>query len=97
MKSQHQPYPVRYKIHPGLGIARLGDSPDAFYLAPEALGALPIECDQDTGQPVMQGGKPQPVSSFKKNAQVKREGVRFSIYVYDHQTPDGPGVQQRQR
>lgn len=31
-----------YKIHPAIGIARVGNSPIAFYLAPESTGTLPI-------------------------------------------------------
>ena len=34
-----------YRIHPGIGIARLGNSPDAFCIAAEQPAALPIECD----------------------------------------------------
>lgn len=34
-----------YAIGPSIGIARLGDSEDGFYLAPDAIGALPITCD----------------------------------------------------
>ena len=35
-----------YRIHPAIGIARVGDSPDQFYLAPERIGDLPIACDE---------------------------------------------------
>ena len=35
---------VSFKIHPGIGIARLGNA-DSFYIAPEQPGALPIRCD----------------------------------------------------
>ena len=34
-----------YRIHPGLGVARVGDSPDSFYIGPDAPAALPTECD----------------------------------------------------
>jgi hypothetical protein len=30
---------VRARIHPGIGIARIGDSPDAFTIGPEVVGA----------------------------------------------------------
>ena len=43
---------THYAIHPAIGIARVGDSPDEFYLAPEATGALPIACDA-TGNAVL--------------------------------------------
>ena len=32
---------VRCVIHPGVGIARLGNSPDAYVIGPEAPGELP--------------------------------------------------------
>ena len=34
-----------YKIHPGIGIARLGNSDTEFYLAPETPAGLPQACD----------------------------------------------------
>ena len=40
-----------YKIHPGIGIARLGNSETEFYLAPETPAGLPQECDAD-GNPL---------------------------------------------
>ena len=39
--------PTTYKIHPGIGIARLGNSPDEFCLSPEEPAALPLDCDED--------------------------------------------------
>ena len=32
---------VRAAIHPTIGIARVGNSPDAFFFGPEVPGALP--------------------------------------------------------
>ena len=32
---------VRAAIHPGIGIARVGDSPDAFFVGPEVLNPVP--------------------------------------------------------
>jgi hypothetical protein len=37
--------PTVYRIHPAIGIARLGDSPEAFSISPEKPAQLPIECD----------------------------------------------------
>ena len=31
--------PVTYRIHPGIGVARVGDSPDDFFIGPEAPGS----------------------------------------------------------
>lgn len=33
------------RIHPSVGVARLGNSPEQFYLAPEKIGQLPFEAD----------------------------------------------------
>jgi hypothetical protein len=32
----------KYRIHPAIGIARLGNAPDEFFLGPEAPGVLPL-------------------------------------------------------
>ncbi len=67
---------AKFKIHPAVGIARLGDSPTKFYLAPETEGALPRELDSD--------GRETPVANFKDEEQrVKRQAAHFRIYVYD--------------
>jgi hypothetical protein len=42
--------PTTYRIHPGIGIARLGNSPDAFCISPEKPAALPIDCDSRGNQ-----------------------------------------------
>lgn len=74
---------TKLQIHPAIGIARLGDSPDAFYLAPELTGALPIQCDQDGNavlDPVTM--KERTVSNFKDaEGRVKRQAARFGVYI----------------
>ena len=80
---------MNFKIHPAIGIARVGDSPNSFYLAPEQAGQLPIECDQD-GNAVVKDGKEQPISKFKDAQQrVRRQAARFRVYVYNNGS--GPG------
>ena len=80
---------TKFKIHPAIGIARVGDSTTDFYLAPEGTGALPIACDQN-GNAILQDGKEQPVSQFKDSQQrVMRQGARFRVYIYDDETPAG--------
>ena len=70
--SKSFPYSKVHKcrIHPGIGIARVGNSPDEFFIGPEA------PCDpQDVAIPA--GG-------FKDEAgRVKRQAARFRIYAYD--------------
>jgi hypothetical protein len=80
-----------YRIHPGIGIARLGNSESAFYLAPETPAALPLACDS-FGNPLYgpDGVTPVPVKAFKDpEGRVKRQAARFQIFVYDDSTPEG--------
>ena len=55
------------QIYPGLGIARLGNSPDEFFIGPETPG-LP-------SSPV--GGFKD------KAGRIKRQAARFRLYAYD--------------
>ena len=56
------------KIHPGIGIARLGNSPEEYFIGPEVPDSAPRPKDE----------------LFKdKDGQVKRQAVRFRIYAYD--------------
>jgi hypothetical protein len=80
-----------YRIHPGIGIARLGDSPDEFYISPETPGALPIACDSQ-GNPLTtpNGMSEVPVTRFKDaKGRIKRAAARFQVYVYDDKNLDG--------
>ena len=45
-----------FKIHPAIGMARLGDSESDFYLSPEQPGNLPIACDTE-GRATIDDGK----------------------------------------
>ena len=78
-----------YQIHPAIGIARVGNSPDSFYISPEQTGAPPIDCGPD-GLPIMKDGVEQPVTQYKdaKN-RIRRQAARFRVYVYDD--PACPG------
>ena len=60
-----RPMSPNYKIHPGIGIARVGDSPEQFYLAPEKAGVLPIACDPNGNATVAPDGSEQTTSTFK--------------------------------
>ncbi|XXY21987.1 LodA/GoxA family CTQ-dependent oxidase [Sorangium sp. So ce216] len=55
------------KIYPGLGIARVGNSPSAFFIGPESPGAA---AEVPGGFKDAQG-------------RVKRQAARFRIYAYD--------------
>ncbi|MEO8126924.1 MAG: LodA/GoxA family CTQ-dependent oxidase, partial [Bryobacteraceae bacterium] len=80
-----------YRIHPGIGIARIGDSPDEFYISPERPGAMPTACDSQ-GNPLLSpdGTSELPVSKFKDaEGRLKRAAARFQIYAYDDASPGG--------
>src|ERR1700686_5584027 len=80
-----------YRIHPGLGIARLGNSPDAFCISPEEPAALPLDCDRD-GNPLYtaDGESEKRIKTFKDaEGRVKRQAARFQVWVYDDESPQG--------
>jgi|APTNR8051073442_1049403.scaffolds.fasta_scaffold00946_2 hypothetical protein len=78
---------TRYGIHPAVGIARLGNSPDQICLTPEKMGDLPILCNVDGSIP---GGKEQTTYEFRDaSGLIKRQAARFKVYVYDEKNPGG--------
>ncbi|MFZ1220361.1 MAG: LodA/GoxA family CTQ-dependent oxidase, partial [Chthoniobacterales bacterium] len=82
---------MRFEIHPSIGIARVGNSPEQFYLAPETIGGLPTECGPD-GSPKLSKGKPTPISKFKDGqGRVRRQAARFRVFVFDEKNPNDPG------
>jgi hypothetical protein len=83
--------PPTYRIHPAIGIARLGDSPAEFLISPETPAARPIACDSE-GNPALSpdGLHEIPAATFKDaEGRIKRQAARFQIYVYDDEHPDG--------
>src|SRR3954471_4473542 len=80
--AMEKPMPVKYRIHPAIGIARVGDSPDDFFVGPEAPGISPEL--QKPGAPSARPGK------YKdQQHRIKRQGARFRIYAY---TEDAGGA-----
>ena len=63
----------RYAIHPGIGIARLGDSAEEYFVGPEAPGCPPVLAKPDS---------PEGSDGRYKDGQghVKRQGARFRIF-----------------
>src|SRR5258706_15518871 len=80
-----------YRIHPAIGIARLGDSPDEFCISPEKPAALPIDCDQEGNPRLSPDGKMElTITKFKdKHGRTKRQATRFHLYTYDDENPCG--------
>lgn len=73
---------MAYKIHPAIGIARVGNS-EEYYIAPEQAGALPILPD----------GRPFTPADFRDaSKRLRRQGARFEVYLYDDTRPDDPGT-----
>jgi hypothetical protein len=58
---------TKVRIHPGFGVARVGNSDDAFYIGPEVPGALP----------------PPGTHFRDSSGAVARQAARFRIYGYD--------------
>ncbi len=81
---------MTFKIHPAIGIARVGDSPDQFYLAPEGEGDLPIECNA-LGETTHDKEGAEPVITTFKDPQgrIKRQAARFRVFAYDQTNPTG--------
>ena len=80
-----------YRIHPGIGIARLGSSPTEFYIAPETPAGLPQACDAQ-GNPLYgpDGTTPVLVTNFRdSDGRIKRQAARFQVFVYDDAHPQG--------
>ncbi len=87
--------PPIYRIHPGIGIARLGDSPSEFCISPEKPAALPIACDSG-GSPLLtpDGRSELTVTEFRdREGRIKRQAARFQIYVYDEDSREGRPLQ----
>lgn len=66
----------RFKIFPSIGIARLGGSPNSFYIAPETPDSLGTEMDA--------GGTEHELEQFKDGGLIKRRGARFRVYEWDN-------------
>lgn len=65
--------PTIYKIHPAIGVARIGNSRTSFFIGPEIPGRPPSG-DATFGSTV---------PPFKDGGQIKRQGARFRIWRYD--------------
>jgi L-Lysine epsilon oxidase N-terminal/L-lysine epsilon oxidase C-terminal domain len=77
---------MKLAIYPPIGIARLGNSPDEFFVGPEQVGSPGVEIRAD--------GTEVPVSAFKdKNYRVKRQAARFHLFeLFDDGRPPQPAT-----
>jgi L-Lysine epsilon oxidase N-terminal/L-lysine epsilon oxidase C-terminal domain len=83
--------PAKYRIHPAIGVARLGDSPDEFCISSDTPATVPVECNAEGNPLLSPDGKSEvPIKQFKDSlGRIKRQAARFQIYVYDEASPDG--------
>lgn len=72
-----------FKIHPSIGIARLGDSTTDFCLSPETRMGLPLKCDEQGRALRDENGNEQSAETFKDaQGRIKRQAARFRVYIY---------------
>lgn len=64
-----------YKIHPAIGVARVGNAEQEFFLGPETAGSPGVEIGTN--------GAETPVRQYKHNGRVKRQGARFRVFAYE--------------
>lgn len=79
---------MQLTIHPSIGIARLGNSPDQICLSPTAIGGLPYDADS-------QGNALGAISDFKDaKGLIKRQGQPFKLFQEDgaELTLDSPNI-----
>jgi hypothetical protein len=65
------------KIHPAIGVARLGDDPNAFFIGPETPGLGPTGQDEGAGS-----ATPPFRSTGRSGGKIKRQAARFRIFNY---------------
>lgn len=71
-----------FRIYPPIGIARLGNSAQEFFIASESVDSL--------GTEISASGVELPVASFKDgNHAVKRQAARFQILEFNAEHPEG--------
>jgi hypothetical protein len=66
-----------YKIHPAIGIGRVGDSPDKFFVGPETPGSPGVEIQNNDSETSIDLG------TYKEAGKIKRQAARFRIFEYD--------------
>lgn len=69
-----------YKIHPAIGVARVGNHRTDFFVGPERPGASGLEIAADDSEAA--------VTRYKANGLIKRQAARFRVYEYE---TDGSG------
>ena len=74
----------RLRVHPAIGVARVGNHPTDFFLGPEIPGKGNVGADAGVGTSVSGGA----FSGFKTDATtVKRQGQRFYLFLHRESGP----------
>jgi len=75
---------VEYRIYPAIGVARLGNSPDEFYIEPQSIGGLPLDVDETGCAPALSpDGDIRHVKQFKDGqGRIKRQAAWFRVFEY---------------
>ena len=74
----------QWAIGPSIGVARVGNCPDEFYVEPERVGALPIYCTLDGNVGWIGPGQYRRVENFKDDQdRIKRQAARFRVFKFD--------------
>ncbi|AQR68808.1 hypothetical protein BZG29_11010 [Janthinobacterium sp. LM6] len=80
------------RIHPAIGIARVGNS-EEYYLGPESLAGMPLAGQDGTGGlPIRPGTEDTTIASTElrdAGGKLKRQAARFRIYQYAFDAADG--------
>lgn len=74
-----------YRIHPAIGIARLGGNDGTFFVGPELPGGPSVELQPD--------GTEIPLTQYKSDGRIKRQAARFRVFEYERDPSGtlGPG------
>jgi L-Lysine epsilon oxidase N-terminal/L-lysine epsilon oxidase C-terminal domain len=92
---------TRLRIHPTIGIARVGNS-EEYYLGPETMAGMPVPGSPISGGlPIKPGTEDKPIDSRDlrdRQGRLKRQAARFRIYQYTgvsepEQYPSGGGAE----
>ncbi|MBL6987030.1 MAG: LodA/GoxA family CTQ-dependent oxidase [Methylobacter sp.] len=79
------------RIHPAIGIARVGNS-EEYYLGPETMAGMDIGKEVTGGLPIKPGTEDTTIMSTDlrdAEGRLKRQAARFRIYQYSFENPDG--------
>ncbi len=80
-----------FRIHPAIGIARVGNS-EAYYLGPETMAGLGNREGVVGGLPIRPGTESETITSNElrdHSGAMKRQAARFKIYRYASEAPCG--------